>query len=178
MKITGIRRFGRLLFLQLLVIFTLNCSRAELISADESRFSEIGTVDEKVDVQVKELEQLFDDYADLMYDTENVIQGLNKLGLHYNSLAMSLRKTKSLIEEISKEHSKLREENERLKQLIQLDKGQLDKFLKYQEEKTTWSNRWEALAINLIAFIVGVIGDRIYTKLRLKKHNKPMQPTR
>ena len=133
-----------------------------------------GSVTGKIDHQIEELNQLFNNYETLAYDTENVIKGLNSLGMHYHKLSQSLIETKDVIGDILNEQKRLREENERLRKINNISKEDLNDFIDYQNNKIKWSSRIEGLIINLIAaFLFGVASYHCILKFKnRKKHNK------
>ena len=122
---------------------------------------------EKINNQIEALNGLFDDYESLSHETENVINGLSSLGMHYSKLTNSLVSTKDLIGEVLNEQERLIEENKRLQRLNNLSKDDLNDFIEYQNKKNKWNYRIEGLIINLIAaFLFGVLSHYALMKYR------------
>jgi len=132
--------------------------------------AQVGLTDH-IDKQVNELDNLFFDYKKFEVETEQVINGLNNLGLYFTSIRDSLIRTKTLISNISAEYQRAKNENIRLRSLINIDRVKIDDFINYMDEQKKWPNRIENYLINLVAGITMLlIGGFIGRYLEARKH--------
>ena len=126
-----------------------------------------------IDTQIIEFDQLLTDYESLEHDTTSVVNGLNNLGLYYSTLMMSLARTKSLIARVSQQNRKLRdegnglkEENDKLRALINMDKSKLNELLAFIDDEGKWKTRREGYIINIISAVTMLIAGLLWNSKR------------
>lgn len=157
----------------LILCLIVDCQVKKAMKSETNEFQGEDSVTIDISKNIAELEGLFEDFENLSSETDDVINGLNRLGWFYNKLSTSLNKIKNLIDQTEIKYAELKNENNSLRELIEIDKDKLRAFIDLREKSLKWRNFKEGILFELIAAaIVGLLTALITWRIAKYKLTK------